>query len=290
MFWELLWPPISSVAVVAVALLAARVWVVSRIKAGIEYAYQTKFEAFKASIQEETSRSLIGFKKQLEEHATLVAYARDSAAYGQRAVMERRLDAIQQLWNSLLSLNEDLPPVVDYIDLLTRDEYKQRDYRGSGRRLLSDLTMESIEDLSARHGQVSGSAGGLKDGKIDYSTERVRPLVGEYMWSLFASYRVLALRVLFLVHQSKEDKNVVVWYEDSNIREILAALLDQRETDEFDELTGRRFFWIRDRVRHKLVLAMQKTMSGETLGEQAIHHAMSIQEQVELGAWRRPPG
>ena len=266
-----------------------RVWFVPRVKAGIEHTYQIRFEAFKASIQEANSRSLIGFEKQLEQYETLVAYARDSAAHGQRAVMERRLDAIQQLWNSLLSLNEDLPPVVGYIDLLTRDEYKKRDYRGSGRRLLSDLSMESIEDLSAKHGQVSGFPGGSNAGNIDYSIERVRPLAGEYMWSLFASYRLLALRVLFLVHESKEDKNVIVWYEDSYIREILAALLDQRETEEFDGLRLGKFSWIRDRLESKLLLAMQKTMSGEISGEQAIQQAMSIQEQLGLGAWQRPP-
>lgn len=288
MLWEFWWPPVSSAAVLAVALLVIRVWVVRRIEAGIDYTYQTRFEGFKASLQEENTRSLIGFRKQLEQHETLVAYARDSAAHGHRAVMERRLDGIQQLWNSFLSLNQDLPAAVDYIDLLTRDEYRKRDFRGSGTRLLSNLSMESIDALSAKHGQVSGFLSGEKAGSTDYSVERVRPLVGEYMWTVFASYRLLAFRVLFLLHQSTEDKNVVVWYEDSHILEILTALLDQREMDEFDNLRFGHFFWMRNRLERKLLLSIQKTLSGETSGEQAIQQAMSIQEQLRPGTWQTP--
>ena len=108
------------------------------------------------------------------------------------------------------------------------------------------------------------------------------------MWTVFASYRLLAFRVLFLLHQSTEDKNVVVWYEDSHILEILTALLDQREMDEFDNLRFGHFFWMRNRLERKLLLSIQKTLSGETSGEQAIQQAMSIQEQLRPGTWQTP--
>ena len=199
--------------------------------------------------------------------------------------MERRLDAIQKLWNSLLSLNEDLPGVVNYIDILTRDEYRARKYGRIGKRVFSDLDMENIEDLSAKHGQISGIPSAKAARDIDYSVEHVRPLVGEYIWSIFATYRVLVFRILFLLCKSKEDENVTVWYEDSYLRGILGRALDGSELEDFDGVRLGKFAWIQRSLEAKIILGMEKTMSGEVSGEQAIQQAMLIQERLDAGTW-----
>ena len=250
------WPSVSAVLVVSLVLFVLRNWILAKIKAAVQHDYQVRIEAIKASIQEQTSKSLLAFKNEMEQRDSVRSYARDLAAHSQRTVMERRLEAIQRLWNGLLSLNEDLPGAIRYTDILTREEYAARKFGKIGQRVLADLDMDSIEELSAKHGQLSGDPGDRTHREINYSVERVRPLVGAYIWFVFSTYRTLVFRVLFLLYRAKEDDSVDLWYEDPYLRGYLGGVFDRDELEEFDGVRLGRFAWIQSKLEAKIILGM----------------------------------
>ena len=153
MLAQIVWSSLLATTVVSLLLYILRNAILTAIKGRIEHAYSVRLESFKAALEKENAKSLIAFKDQLGQRDTLLAYVRSSAAEGQRAVMERRLDATQKLWNDLLSLEVDIPGVVIYGDLLVRDEYRELKSRERGRQLLSEISLPNIERLAARHGQ-----------------------------------------------------------------------------------------------------------------------------------------
>ena len=272
-------PAAIAVAVVSLVVAIFRKAILAEIKTSIEHDYNLELESFKATMQKENSESLLRFQNELEHRDTLRAYVRSSVAESQRRAGERRLDALQDLWNSLLSLNEDIPPIVRYFDNWTADEYAEAKGRSKGQKLLSDFSYAELETLSAKHGQVSGGADRTAS-EINYDVERVRPLVGEYIWALFSDYRLLVFRLLFLLHRLAEGHGHGVWYKDDYARGVLSRILNAKEMEELDGLRLRKFQRLQELVDFKLLLGIQKIVSGEASGEEAIEQDQLIAERV----------
>ena len=271
----------SAIAVGIVSLLVAifRKSILTAIKARIELDFNLELESFKAGIQKENSESLLLFQNRLEKQETFLTYARSSVAESQRKVMERRLDALQELWNSLLSLNEDIPRVVKYFDHLTADEYERARDRARGQELLSEFSFAHLEELSAKHGQISGGADKTAS-EINYDVEKVRPLVGEYLWGLFSDYRLVVFRLLFLLHVLREGNGRGIWYEDSYAREVLSRILNAKEIEELDSVRLRKFQRFQELVDSKILLGIRKIVSGEASGEEAIEQGQLVAERM----------
>ena len=280
----LVWPSLSAAALVSLILYLCRETILAAVKARIQNDHAMQLEAFKASIQEENAKSLLAFKNQIEQRDSLLAYARNSAAEGQRAVMQRRLDAMQDMWNSLLKLNEDIPSIIAYTDNLRTHEFRDIQSRPKGKKLLSEINLGLIEDLSAKHGQISGAADKTTT-DIDYSVERVRPLVGEETWLTFSNYRLVLFRVLAILYMAKERNRDPVWYDDDYAKGILADLLDQHELEHLGKVQERKFLWIQGIVQKKMLVGFQRVVSGESSGEEAIQQANRIQKRVDRSPW-----
>ena len=72
--------------------------------------------------------AILNIKTMFEREATLQAAAHRSFAEGQKAAMERKLEAVDRLWNRILHLGGNLPPLATLIDVMTVDEYKRNKY------------------------------------------------------------------------------------------------------------------------------------------------------------------
>ena len=186
--------------------------------------------------------------------------------------MERRLDSIEKLWDEILRLKNEQPGILGFIDLLSVDEYREACNRKDFRELAGDWPMEKIVKYVA----IS-----------DNAVEKVRPYVGEYLWSMFFAYRQIMGRIPWLLYESLKDADKAEWHKDNGIRQILEAVLSKSELAEFETAKICKISWLQEHLESKVLTALQKLISGEEFSAESLEQAKVIQQRVATAGINR---
>ena len=155
--------------------------------------------------------------------------------------------------------------MVGLLNFLSVEEYKHAPNTKGFREVAQGCSLEKIDEY------MSNS---------DYPVERVRPYVGEYLWSMFFAYRQIMGRITYLLYLSLEDANNAEWHKDNSIRQILKAVLNENELVEFESIRLGRISWLEQRLESKILAVSQKIISGEELGAEALKQAELILQRV----------
>ena len=225
-----------------------REWISARLKASIQHEYDQKLETHKASLKSQNEASFLELKNGIEQRFTLYKAAQTSFTEGQKAAIERKLDSIEKLWNEILRLKNECPPMLGFIDLLSVEEYRSaRNHKDFGE-LARGCSIEKIVDYLE-----------IRDNPV----EKVRPYVGEYLWSMFFAYRQLMGRIPWLLSLSLKDADKAEWHKDNGIRQILEAILSENELGKFESINLGKISWLQHRLESKILAASRKIISGE---------------------------
>lgn len=153
----------------AVIIWLSREWISARLKGSIQHEYNQRLEVHKAQLKAEHEVAILNIKTALERQATLHSLAHASFAEGQKASMERKLNAVETLWAHWLKLGTSLPPILGFLDIMTVDEYRGLKDDPKFRALAGDLSHEKITAY------------------VDPSIEQVRPMSANICgWSSIA--------------------------------------------------------------------------------------------------------
>jgi hypothetical protein len=238
-------------------------WISARLKARIEHEYDKKLETHKAELKAEQELAILNIKTELASEAAFHAAAHASFSAGQKASIERKLNAVDRLWTFIVQFRSNLPGVLTFVDLLTVDEYRAAKEDPTFRELSSDLSPENLAKMSSS------------------SIEDVRPFVGEYLWAVFFSYRAILLRILFMLHLGRTDAEKIEWYKDDATRRLIKAVLTAPgELQEFEQTQFGKVSWLQRRLESKILAAAQKVISGETFGTESLEQAQLIQQRI----------
>lgn len=262
---ELISNIITSSAVSGLLIWLSREWISARIKASIQHEYDQKLEAHKARLKAENEISLLELRTALEREAALHAAAYASFSEGQKAAMERKLNAFERFWNTVLKLRDSLPPLLTLIDILSVDEYEGA---------ITNSTFKSLA-LELSHEKITNTAN-----SIFGSIEETRPYVGEYMWAILFSYRAIMFRLLLLLRDGIDDPKKMNWHKDSGIRALMTVVLTPEELREFDGTKIAKVSWLQQRLESKILSASRKVISGEEFGAESLEQAKLIQERA----------
>ena len=157
--------------------------------------------------------------------------------------------------------------MLGFIDLLYAEEYKDaRNHEGFGE-LARGCSIEKI----VKYVEIR-----------DNPVEKVRPYVGEYLWSMFFAYRQIMGRILSLLYWSLEDADKAEWHKDNFIQQILEAVLSKNELAEFENTNLCKISWLQQRLESKILAASRKIISGEELGQESLAQAESILQRVAM--------
>ncbi len=255
-------PAATSFAASGLLLWLFKEWIGTRLKGSIQHEYDRKIETYRTQLKAEQELAVLDIKTAVARDAAFYATAHASFAEGQKASMERKLNAIDRLWGCILKLRATLPPVVGFMDILTVDEYKGAKEHPTFRELTKDLSLESITAL------------------VTQDIEEVRPYVGEYTWSVFFCYQAIMLRMLFLLNLGRTDAEKMEWHKDAGIRQLMEAVLTPEELTQFTQATFGKVSWLRQRLEAKILASAQKIISGESFGAESIEQARRIQERI----------
>lgn len=162
----------ASVVLSAAAVFLARNWISERIQQSIRYEYDQKLAHLNAELRAESDKNSLLLKSSIEREAERLRFVTASVSQTQKVAIERRLTALETLWDCVLATRNNIPAVMSFIDILTVDEYKSMKGHKDFQALVGELSNEKI------YAMYKDNVG---------SRERVRPYVGEYTWALVST-------------------------------------------------------------------------------------------------------
>lgn len=222
-------------------------WLSTRLRTSIQHEYDIKLETLKSD---------------LSRQAALLTAAHSSFAEGQKAAMERKLQAVDKLWKSLVDFRGKLPAILGFIDILTVDEYRGAKDHPTFVALARDLSEEKISNLS------------------NWDIEDVRPYVGEYIWSLIFIYRAIFLRTSLLLLLGRSDAEKLEWHKDGGIQQLINAALSKEERATLEAQQFGKILWIQRQIEGKILASLHKIISGEDFVNPSIEQMRVIQETI----------
>ena len=237
-------------------------WISTRLKASIQHEYDRKLETYKTQLMTQQDLAILDIKTALAREAALYSAAHASFVEGQKASMERKLNAVDNLWRSTTQFRASLPPAVAVLDVMTVDQYSGTKDNPQFKTLAGELSPEELATL------------------VPMPIEEVRPYVGEYMWAVFSCYRTILVRRLVLLGPGWTDAEKIEWYKDTGTRQVIAAVLTATELTEFDNTEYGKISWLQRRLESKLLAGAQKIISGESFGANSLEQATRIQQRI----------
>ena len=173
--------------------------------------------------------------------------------------MERKLIAVDRIWDDVLQLRKLTLPTMTFVDAFKESEtvdFQEFKKSDAGSSVLQGNSTEEIKE---------------KIQTISPDLEEVRPFVGEYLWSLLECYRAIHLRMFVVLGVSSDDTSKVLrWFADETTYGIVTAVLDGDELEHFDELQLGKFTWLNRNVEAKILAELRHIVSGQQFAQDAL--------------------
>ncbi len=85
----------------------------------------------------------------------------------------------------------------------------------------SGIRSPVIQDFKELANEWSGSKVSEVLSSHSGDIERIRPFLGEYLWSLYFSYRAFSFRLAIFIRNEHDKSNPKYWKNDDLIKELL---------------------------------------------------------------------
>ena len=256
----------ASAALSGALVFLCRNWISERLHQSIKYEYDLKLAHFNNELKAESEKNVLLLRSSIENEAEKIRLANASISQTQKYSIEKKLSAIETLWEGVLAARKNVPVIMNFINILTEDEYSSMKDHRDFQAMVGEISPEKITKM------YEDNVG---------SRERVRPYVGEYTWALVSTYQAVILRAAILVQMGQEDSKKLNWHKDSGIRQLLNSSLSKSEVEDFDNTKISKVNWIQRKFEFKILAAMQVVISGEQFSEEALEQAQRMEEKVQ---------
>jgi hypothetical protein len=259
---------IASAGVSAVLLVALgwllRNWIGERLKASIKHEYDDRLEKLKAELKSQGDGQLASFKSEMDRQAEKLRIASASFAEMQKATITKKIEAVDDLWQTIISGRKSLPDILqllDRINIPSLDEKALANVTKVADAFDSDKAVSLVNDL---FGEV----------------QRHRPFLGEPIWTMFSIYQSVLCRVLYLVALDPENPNRLTWYMDEEAQRLIKLGFGDALLAEMLMLKVGRLNWLRERFERSILEVVNKLLTGQEFGAEALAHASRISKEI----------
>lgn len=250
-------------------LVLAGVWLSKTwLEKHLSYEYQKQIEELSASLKRQSDFSVSQLSADLGRMNERLKHSAQVSAAVQQVVIQKRLDAIEEIWRATLQVEEVIPAVFLLLDIAYDAEYELIARR-------ADFTSELSK---IDHHVVIKAA-------IDQSPQLAhwRPFTGTYLWVVFSTYRAVVFRMIYLVDESKMEPHKLYWFRDALIRQQLHAALGKEALEEFDSLQVSRIDWLKKSFSKAILAAIENVIEGRDAGESAMQQAARMEALLTKG-------
>ena len=238
---------LSSVAASGLLLYLTKTWLGERIKKSIEHEYLVALERLRADNA---------------QYQSVQAVAMTSFSASRHAAIERRLDCIERLWSAIMRLKAITPTAVTIADSLVASEYEEF---CKNPKLVEVLQYVSLHEMTEEMKSLS-------------DVEVCRLYIGETLYLLFFIYRAITGRLVFLFEQGRKNGELLPWYRDSGVRQLLTSVVTQEELRAFDNLRVGQLVWVQSLLESKILQHANRIVSGEESADFGFVQAQRIAE------------
>lgn len=184
-----------------------------------------------------------------------------SFSNAQSQVFERRLNYIEELWKAIYVLRDSMPSFLTYVDIILENEYQEWINRTDIQEVFGDLSMEKITKM------ITSLTGDI---------EKVRPFVGEYLWSLYFVYRAFSFRLVVFIFMERQKGTPEYWKKDDVLKQILRSVLSESEFNCFISKEICSIQYVRTLMEGKFISQVEKIITGKSSIQEGIEQARTI--------------
>jgi len=256
-----------ALALAAAAIFLTRNLILERLKNAVAHEYAVKLETHKADVAAANLRTVETLRAEAAHQQAILTATVSSLSAAHLAGHQRTLDAIATLWDETRRVADWLPSYASRSDILLDGE------------LADDETFELLISKVDEYKEAMF----LDSQRV---AEKVRPFVGEYLYSHFFAYRAFTGRVPTLLLRSHRDGQPRSWHEDPNTQQLLSAVLGVDTVKALRlELPG-RILRAQSAIESRMVEHIAKVLSGEVSTAVNIRKAQEIVAAASVASGR----
>jgi len=256
---------LTSIAASGIAYALLR----SSLERTLSHTYDRKLAAFKDELELAQKQKLLGlelsqkqklleFQDVISKANALHSNAHAAFAAGQKAAMERRLDAIATLWMAVVALRPATPLIVRILE--TADNEKVAELGSLEKyKILLQMDLSKFSDITV---------------------DAVRPFVGENLWLLFQSYSGVITMKGFLISTATTMREVVEANRSPYLDPVVKSALSDQEYQEFTSKAQGKWAWFALVMEAKIAAAAEDVISGREFGTASVTETVRISESI----------
>lgn len=250
---------LSASVLAGIILWLLKNWITERLKNDIAHESNKELEKYKNQLSTEAKRELEELRTQVEKERSIFSAATSARFFGQKAAHERKLNAIEKTWESILNTKSKINPYIFPTDFLTPEEVSE--------------TLKNPNSSLAYKGFYQEFPKLFNSGK-DVEIERI--YLEDNLWALFFFHRALLSRMAFVLGEISKGSIKVVWTKDKATQQLMESITNAQELNEFDNLNIGHLSWINQMVERKFLNACKGIISGEAVSQEAFNSASEM--------------
>lgn len=253
---------LGSASLVAALLWLLRHVIQERLSASVKAEFDVKLATLNSQLRESEEQFKADLKEKQDEIAALRSSPLTTMVQRQVEIDKRHIKAIEQLWDSVLSM-KPARAVSQSVGMLDMDAVSKRLAVGDSK-LDQFLTT------------ISGNAD-LKS--IDFlSAEKARPFVNPFLWSIYSAYSLVCSLGPSQILAAKAGIGRDAFDHESIKRVLVAALPHQAEY--IEKYGVKASHMLIDEIEQQLLLAIRVALEGRIDDQNRVKQAADIASAV----------
>jgi hypothetical protein len=253
---------VGSASLVAALLWLLRHLIQERLSAAVKGEFDAKLATLNSQLRASEERIKADLKDKQDEIAALRTSPLSAMLQRQVEIDKRHIKAIEQLWDSVISLKQ-ARSISQTVGMLKMEEVSKRLSTGDKRieafldTVIGNFDMKSIDLQSA---------------------EKARPFISQYVWSIYSAYNLVCTLGPSQILTVKAGIGSEV-FDHNSIKSVLLAALPHRA--EFIEKNGiNASYLLIDEIEQQLLTAIRVAMEGSLDDKNRVKQAADIAEAV----------
>ena len=241
------------VSVLTIAAFVLRMW----IKGYVRHSFDLDLEKYKDEVSRRTA-----------QYVAMQVAANAGLTEAQRVAAEWRIKAAESLWLEIVRISDEASKALIMLDILNPSEYQH-----------------FVEQPNIRASVPNFSDSKLSDNK---TIDRVRPILGEKLYSLCFLYRAILGRIWYLLDREIREGHINPWFEDSGILHQLHEVLSKEDIDHFRSLNRRHLTWTKNQLEATILQELRSVIDGTQSINEGVAQAARILEAAQALAVQAP--
>lgn len=206
------------------------------------------------------------------DHAVFIA-AIESFSSGQQVSINKRLNAIEIMWDTMQKHRSLVSKAIAFYDTLLPEEYD------------SEMSRTIINDFVRNYTDISCEANSLRD-----VVKKHRPFLGELLWNLFLVYDIFLGRLSILISVNQpwtrtSDGKILPWFHDQFMIDLLKPVTEIEKSQEKKFVGSQEIYphmasWVLFTLEQKILLEADKVISGKDVSDATIQQIKRISDII----------